>query len=171
VIEDVLHSRGGRSPIYKQSIYEAKTDHARSLVPTVLTTTTTTTTTATTTTIIAVGVLVPLAMRLGPFTPAIAHSLSTPIHLGGLPQQPRSRSTSTSLHHPTSCSALHQYSPHLFLTAHSFLPGLCAPLMCGKNNLDFFSCSHSSLASNDSLEHSLLDYISCESHLFNAYSS
>ena len=42
------------------------------------------TTTTTTTTVTAVGVAVLLATRLGPSTLLIAHSLSTPIHLGGL---------------------------------------------------------------------------------------
>jgi len=122
----------------------------------------------TTTTIIpTVGIIVPLATRLGLSTLAIAHSLSTPIHSGGFSQHPFAINLTP--RHPTSCSTLHFHCPHLFLAAQPFLP-LCALYICGKNDPGF-SCSHSSHASNNSLDHGLLDCASCESHLFSAYGS
>jgi hypothetical protein len=128
---------------------------------------TTTTTTTTTTIIPTVGVIVPLATRLGLSTLAIAHSLSTPIHLGGFSQH--LFTINLTPHHPTSCSTLHFHCPHLFLATQPFLP-LRALYTCGKNDPGF-SCSHSSHASNNSLDHSLLNCASCESHLFSAYGS
>ena len=103
---------------------------------------------------------------------ATAHSLSTPILLGGLLQQLSFHSTLTLLYHSTSCSTLHQYctSALLFLLAQPSL-SLCVLHMFAKNNSDF-SCSRSFYASDDnSLELNPLGCASCGNHMFNGYIS
>ena len=130
----------------------------------------TTTTTITTTTIIPAGVCYRSAGKRVSGSPrfAIAHLLSTSIYSGGFLLQPilSCHSTLTSIHHPTPCSNLHQYFPHLFLVTRPFR-NLCTLHMCGKNNTDS-ACSHLPCVSNDSLQHSPLGCVSCENLLFNA---